>query len=53
MLDWVILSNDLTGTNVKANLDKTTGIESIVRGVAEAYKDNSIYGTISFDIKNK
>ena len=50
---WVLSSNDDTGINVKKNLDKTTGILYLINGVAEAYKNYTTYGTISFDVKNK
>lgn len=50
---WVLTSNDDTGRNVKKNLGKTTGILYLINGVAEAYKDYTTYGTISFDVKNK
>lgn len=50
---WVSSSNDTTGVNVKVNLDKTTGLMSLIKGVSEAYKNSTIYGTISFDLKNK
>ena len=50
---WVANSDDTTGTNVKENLDKTTGLMALIKGVADAYKNNTIYGTISFELKNK
>ncbi|WP_299340541.1 hypothetical protein [uncultured Prevotella sp.] len=50
---WVLASNDDTGMNVKKNMDKTTGILYLINGVAEAYKNYTTYGTISFDVKNK
>lgn len=53
MLSWVEASNDSTGTDVENNLDKTTGILYLVKGVAEAYKTHNNYCVISFDLKNK
>ncbi|MBQ8158121.1 MAG: hypothetical protein IJ081_03785 [Prevotella sp.] len=50
---WVEAANDSTGTNIDNNINKTTGILSLVKGVAEAYKDHTNYGTISFKLKNK
>lgn len=50
---WVSNSNDLTGDNVMDNLDKTTGLMSLVKGVAEAYKNTTNYGSVSFDLENK
>ena len=50
---WVEDSDDTTGANVKENLDKTTGLMALIKGIAEAYKDDTEYGSISFDIKNK
>ena len=50
---WVEAANDSTGTDIDNNIDKTTGILSLVKGVAEAYKDHTNYGTISFSLKNK
>lgn len=49
---WVEAANDSTGT-IDNNIDKTTGILSLVKGVAEAYKDHTSYGTVSFNLKNK
>lgn len=51
--DWVINSNDTTGTDVRKNIDKTTGILYLIKGVSEAYKSHSDYGSISFKLKNK
>ena len=50
---WISNSDDTTGTNVKDNLDKTTGLMALIKGVAEAYKSSTTYGTISFELKNK
>lgn len=47
---WVNRTNDNSGENVKKNLDKTTGILYLIRGVSEAYK-SAPYGEISFKIK--
>ena len=50
---WVSNSDDTTGMNVKDNLDKTTGLMALIKGVAEAYKSSTTYGSISFNLKNK
>ena len=50
---WVSNSDDTTGTNVKENLDRTTGLMALIKGVAEAYKNSTTYGSVSFEIKNK
>ena len=50
---WVSNSDDITGTNVKANLDRTTGLMALIKGVAEAYKNSTTYGSVSFELKNK
>lgn len=50
---WISNSDDSTGDNVMDNLDKTTGLMSLVKGVAEAYKNTTNYGSVSFDLKNK
>ena len=51
--DWVVRSNDTTGTEIKKNIDKTTGILYLVKGVSEAYKSYTDFGSISFNLKNK
>lgn len=51
MADWVEKSNDDTGDSVKQNIDKTTGIKHLIKGVAEAYKNSTTFGTITFNIK--
>jgi hypothetical protein len=50
---WVEAANDSTGTDIDNNIDKTTGILSLVKGVAEAYKNHTNYGTVFFSLKNK
>lgn len=50
---WVAKANDDSGTNIKENMDKTTGLLYLVRGVAEAYKDQNPYGSVTFKLKNK
>ena len=52
LASWVEASNDSTGT-IDNNMDKTTGILYLVKGVAEAYKSHLEYGTIAFNLKNK
>ena len=53
LASWVEAANDSTGTDIDNNIDKTTGILSLVRGVAEAYKAHTNYGTVTFNLKNK
>ena len=53
LASWVEAANDSTGTDIDNNIDKTTGILSLVRGVAEAYKSHTNYGTVTFNLKNK
>lgn len=50
---WVSESNDTIGANVKENLDRTTGLMALIKGVAEAYKNSTTYGSVSFELKNK
>ncbi|MBR1793459.1 MAG: hypothetical protein IJ764_07475 [Bacteroidales bacterium] len=50
---WVSNSDDTTGQNVKENLDKTTGLMAQIKGVAEAYRNSTTYGSVSFELKNK
>ena len=50
---WISNSDDITGQNVKGNLDKTTGLMALIKGVAEAYKNSTTYGSVSFELKNK
>ena len=50
---WVSNSDDTTGSNVKGNLDRTTGLMALIKGVAEAYKNSTTYGSVSFELKNK
>ena len=50
---WVSESDDTTGANIKDNLDKTTGLMALIKGVAEAYKNSTTYGSVSFELKNK
>ena len=50
---WISNSDDTTGQNVKENLDKTTGLMALIKGVAEAYKNSTTYGSVSFELKNK
>lgn len=48
---WISRTNDDSGDNVKKNLDKTTGILYLIKGVADAYQSEKPYGTITFKIK--
>lgn len=53
MPTWVEQSNDDSGTDIMQNLDKTTGIKYLITGVAEAFKDATTCGHISFKLSNK
>ena len=53
LANWVSNSDDTTGTNVKENLNRTTGLMALIKGVAEAYKNSTTYGSVSFELKNK
>lgn len=50
---WVSQSNDETGDNINANLDKTTGIKYLIQGVADAYKNEKILTSFNFNVKRK
>ena len=52
MAQWVKLANDSTGI-YENSVDKTTGIQYLIQGVADAYKDHVNFGTIKFNLKNK
>lgn len=52
MAQWVKLSNDSTGIYGNS-IDKTTGIQYLIQGVADAYREHYIFGTIAFNLKNK
>jgi len=52
MPQWVKLSNDSTGI-YKNSIDKTTGIQYLIQGVADAYRDHLEFGTITFNLNNK
>lgn len=52
MAQWVKLSNDSTGI-YNNSIDKTTGIQYLIQGVADAYRDHLNFGTITFNLKNK
>lgn len=49
---WVDEANDDTGQDIARHLTQTTGIKHLVQGVAEAYRDISARGSISFVIQN-
>lgn len=53
LASWVSRSDDTTGRDVSANLDKTTGLMSLIKGVSEAYKSSADYGAVAFKLKNK
>lgn len=52
MAQWVKISNDSTGV-YENSIDKTTGIQYLIQGVADAYRDHFDFGTIAFNLKNK
>lgn len=52
MAQWVKLANDSTGIYANS-IDKTTGIQYLIQGVADAYRDHLNFGTIAFNLKNK
>ena len=52
MPQWVKLTNDSTGIYANS-IDKTTGIQYLIQGVADAYRDHASFGKISFKLKNK
>ncbi len=47
---WVKATNEETGSNIRANLGKTTGIASIIEGVAEAYRNAKPVSTMEINI---
>lgn len=50
---WVSQSNDDMGDNINDNLDKTTGIQYLIQGVADAFKNEKILTSYNFKIKKK
>jgi hypothetical protein len=50
---WVEVSNDETGADIKSHLSQTTGIKSLITGVADAYKNENIITSLKFSIKRK
>lgn len=52
MAQWVKQSNDSTGI-YENSIDKTTGIQYLIQGVADAYRGQMNFGTIAFNLKNK
>ena len=52
MAQWVKLSNDSTGI-YDNSIDKTTGIQYLIQGVADAYRNHYNFGSIAFNLKNK
>lgn len=53
LASWVEASNDSTGADIDNNMEKTTGILYLIKGVAEAYKTSTDFGSITFNLKNK
>ena len=52
MPSWVDEINDDSGSNIRKNMNKTTGIKYLIKGVSDAYKDYINLATIDFRIKN-
>lgn len=52
MPTWVDEVNDDSGRDIRKNMNKTTGIKYLIKGVSDAYKDNTNLATIDFRIKN-
>lgn len=50
---WVIDSNDTSGCDINKNMNKTTGILSLIEGVAEGYKEETINTNFKFSLKRK
>lgn len=48
---WVREYNDETGKNINDNLEKTTGIKSLIGGVADAYKKDLVSAEFKFKVK--
>ncbi len=48
---WIAATNEDKGLNITANLSKTTGIGSIIGGVAEAYRKDKAVSTMKINIK--
>lgn len=48
---WVIETNDTSGCDIKKNMNKTTGILSLIEGVADAYKEETINTNFKFSLK--
>ena len=52
MPTWVDEVNDDSGSDIRKNMNKTTGIKYLIKGVSDAYKDCTNLATIDFRIKN-
>jgi len=50
---WLEDVNDDSGTNIRSNMDKTTGIKYLVQGVADAYKKQEQLAEFKFVISNR
>lgn len=50
---WIQQTDDSTGANITGNIDRTTGLMSLIRGVSEAFKQSTEYGTVSFTLTNR
>ena len=52
MPTWIDEVNDDSGSDIRKNMNKTTGIKYLIKGVSDAYKDYTNLATIDFRIKN-
>ena len=53
MPNWVFESNDENGNNINDNLNKTTGLKYLIKGVADAYKKDNMLTSLKFTVKRK
>lgn len=49
---WIGKSNDTTGMTIRENIDKTTGIAYLIGGVAEAFKNSTDFGNVTFKVSS-
>lgn len=50
---WVSELNDETGNDIRNNIEKTTGIKSLIQGVADAYKKETTLTSFKFTFKTR
>lgn len=51
--EWVDKTNDTSDVDILNNLSKTIGIKSLIEGVADAYKNETVLTNFTFKIKRK